>query len=116
MKESLNPRWMDYQVRWQSEFSRGARRYGPANASQAQNYISILRVMRRRLLAGGKPSLRDFRRYRKTYPGHFMIQRSHERLDRAFDRGETTNVMRRRGLFDPLGRHNAYQSSRRFRP
>jgi hypothetical protein len=103
----------DYQTRWQSEFSRASRRNGPVNAAHAQHYISILRAMRRRLLAGERPSLLDYRESPKNNSFDFMLKRSKMALDRAIGRGETWRAMQRCGLFGPLDRHNACKSNDR---
>ena len=109
MKHYLDPLCEDYQLRWQSALSRRRRQLGPAIAVHTQHLVSVLRAMRRRLLAGGKPSLRDFRPFRETYPGAFVSQRSDQKLKRAIDRGETVQAIKRRGLLGPLGHHRGYQ-------
>ena len=112
IKPYLDPAWYSYRSRWQSAFSQRAKT-GPAHANHARHYVSILRVMRRRLLAGGKPSLLDFRPSRKAPPEEFILKSSYAKLRRAIDRGEPTKVIRRRGLLDPMGRHRAYLTTSR---
>jgi hypothetical protein len=109
MSRYHDPRQKEFSVRWQSWLSAGSGLYGAARAFQAHRYISELRVMRRRLLAGRKARLLDFRPLPQTKDYQFLLNRNHKMIRKAFDRGEATHVMRRRGLLDPLGRHSFFQ-------
>ena len=109
----------EYRARWQCRFVLRRKLHGPQVAEHARRYISELRAMRRRLLAGGSPSFGDYPRVRKTYPGDFLDRRSFSRLKRAADRGELSRALARRGFFGGLKEyytiHSAGQPKRRPR-
>ena len=101
-------RFREYQLAWQAPFSRRRKRYGPRVAQHAQHYISVLRAMRRRLAAGGKPSLSDFPSFGHARCENFLDKRKFKKLRPAVDRGETTRSLARRGFFGSLKDYYTY--------
>lgn len=100
----------EYQFQWQASFSRRRKRLGPHVARHAQTYISLLRAMRRRLAAGDKPSLSDFRSSGRAHSEDFLHNRQFKRLRSACDRGETSRSLARRGFFGSLKEYYTYHS------
>lgn len=100
----------EYQTRWQCRLALRRKRQGPQVAEHARRYISVLRAMRRRLLAGGAPSLGDFPLVGRSHPFEFLYRRSFPRLKRAIDRGETSRSLARRGFFGGLKDYYTHHS------
>ncbi len=106
----MGPHSAEYQTHWQARFSLRRKRLGQYVIAHTQRHVSILRAIRRRLLAGKKSSLRDFRPVSKTHPGRFLNIRSFRNLRRAIDRGESSRSLARRGFFGSLKEYQSRHS------
>ena len=104
--------YYEYQSQWQCRFALKRKLLGPHGAQHARHFISMLRAMRRRLLAGGAPSLGDFPKVGGSYPRDFLYKRSFPRLRRALDRGESSRSLARRGFFGSLKDYYTLHSDR----
>jgi hypothetical protein len=68
--------------------------------------------MRRRVVAGGSPSLREYPHFGGD-PYRFLLDRNAKKIKRAVRLGMPTEILERRGLFDALRHHQAFRAFRK---